>query len=49
MAQVEIESVESQKWPYADVHLTDSRNHALAHRSGLDPRTHRMLELGAQQ
>jgi hypothetical protein len=31
------------------VHLTDSGNHAVAHGSGLDPRTHRMLEHGVQQ
>jgi hypothetical protein len=31
------------------VHLTDSGNHAVAHGSGLDPRTHRMLEHGAQK
>src|SRR5580698_7278463 len=49
MTQVEIKSVESQQWPYADVHLTDSRNHAVAYGSGLDPRARRMLEHGAQQ
>ena len=49
MTEVEIESLQSQQRPDADVYQPDSGNHAMAHGRGLDPRTHRVLEHGSQQ
>jgi hypothetical protein len=49
MPEVEIESLESQQRPDADVYEPDSGNCAMAHGSGLDPRSHHVLELGTQQ
>ena len=49
MTEVEIESLQSQQRPDADVYLPDSGNHAMAHGRGLDPRTHGVLEHGSQQ
>jgi hypothetical protein len=47
--KVEIESLQSQKRPDADVYQPDSSNCAMAHGCGLDPRSHRVLEPGSQQ
>jgi hypothetical protein len=49
MTDVEIESLQSQQRPDADVYQPNSGNHAMAHGRGLDPRTHRVLEHGSQQ
>ena len=49
MTQVEIESLQPQQRPDADVYQPDSGSHAMAHGRGLDPRTHRLLEHGSQQ
>ncbi|HMJ99329.1 MAG TPA: hypothetical protein VK552_08450, partial [Reyranella sp.] len=49
MTEVEIESLQSQQRPDADVYHTDSGNRAMAHGLGLDPRSHRVLEYGSQQ
>jgi hypothetical protein len=49
MTEVEIESLQSQQRPDADVYQPDSGNHAMAHGRRLDPRTHRVLEHGSQQ
>jgi hypothetical protein len=47
--KLEIESLQSQQRPDADVYDTDSGNRAMAHDRGLDPRSHRVLERGSQQ
>jgi hypothetical protein len=47
--KVEIESLQSQQRPDADVYHTDSGNRAMAHGRGLDPRSHPVLEHGSQQ
>jgi hypothetical protein len=47
--KLEIESLQSQQWPDADVYRTDSGNRAMAHGLGLDPRSHPVLEHGSQQ
>ena len=44
MTEVEIQSLQSQQRPDADVHQPDSGNHAMARGRGLDPRTHSALE-----
>jgi hypothetical protein len=49
MTEVEIEPLQSQQRPDADVYLLDSGNHAMARGRGLDPRTRRVLEHGSQQ
>jgi hypothetical protein len=49
MTEVEIEPLQSQQRPDADVYYTDSGNRAMAHGLGLDPRSHPMLEHGSQQ
>jgi hypothetical protein len=49
MTEVEIESLQSQQRPDADVYHTDSSDRAMAHGRGLDPRSHRVLEHGTQQ
>jgi hypothetical protein len=49
MTEVEIESLQSQQRPDADVYQPNSGNHAMAHGRGLDPRTHRVLEHRSQQ
>jgi hypothetical protein len=49
MTEVEIESLQSQQRPDADVYHTDSGNRAMAHGRGLDPRSHPVLEHGPQQ
>ena len=49
MTEVEIESLQSQQRPDADVYQPDSGNHAMAHGRGLDPRTHSVLERRFQQ
>jgi hypothetical protein len=49
MTEVEIEPLQAQQRPDADVYLPDSDNRAIAHGLGLDPRTHRVLEHGSQQ
>jgi hypothetical protein len=49
MTEVEIEPLQSQQRPDADVYLLDSGNHAMARGRGLDPRAHRVLEHGSQQ
>lgn len=49
MTDVEIESLQSQKRPDADVNQPDSGNRAVAHGRGLDPRPNRVLEHGSQQ
>jgi hypothetical protein len=46
--KVEIESLQSQQRPDADVYHTDSGNRAMAHGRGLDPRSHRVFERGSQ-
>jgi hypothetical protein len=43
MTEVEIESLQSQQRPDADVYHADSGNRAMAHRLGLDPRSHAVL------
>jgi len=43
MTEVEIESLQSQQRPDADVYPPNSGNHAMAHGRGLDPRTHGVL------
>jgi len=48
MTKVEIDSLQSQQWPDADVYQSDSGRDAMAHGRGLDPRTHRVLEHGSQ-
>jgi hypothetical protein len=47
--KVEIESLQSQQRPGADVYEPDSSNRAMAHSRGLDPRSHLVLEHGSQQ
>jgi hypothetical protein len=47
--KLEIESLQSQQRPDADVYYTDSDNRAMAHGLGLDPRSHPMLEHGSEQ
>jgi len=47
--KVEIESLQSQQRPDADVYYTDSDNRAMAHGLGLDPRSHPVLDHGSQQ
>jgi hypothetical protein len=49
MTELEIESLQSQQRPDADVYYTDSGNRATAHGLGLDPRSHPVLEHGSQQ
>jgi hypothetical protein len=49
MTEVEIEPLQSQQRPDADMCLLDSYNHAMARSRGLDPRAHRVLEHGSQQ
>jgi hypothetical protein len=49
MTEVEIESLQSQQRPDADVYQPDSSNCAMAHGCGLDPRSHRVPEHGSQQ
>jgi hypothetical protein len=49
MTELEIESLQSQQRPDADVYYTDSGNRAMAHGRGLDPRSHPLLEHGPQQ
>jgi hypothetical protein len=49
MTEVEIESLQSQQRPDADVYKPDTGSHAMAHGRGLDPHTHRVLEHGSQQ
>jgi hypothetical protein len=49
MTEVEIESLQSQQRPDADVYHTDSGNYAMAHGRGLDPRSHPVLNYGSQQ
>jgi hypothetical protein len=49
MTEIEIESLQSQQGPDADVYCTDSGNRAMARGLGLDPRSHLMLEQGSQQ
>jgi hypothetical protein len=49
MTEVEIESLQSQQRPDADVYQPDSSNCAMAHGCGLDPRSHCVLEHGSQQ
>jgi hypothetical protein len=49
MTEVEIESLQSQQRPDADVYQPDSSNCAMAHGCGLDPRTNRVLKHGSQQ
>jgi hypothetical protein len=49
MTEVEIELLQSQQRPDADVYQPDSGNCAMARGRGLDPRTHRVLEHGSQQ
>jgi len=46
--KVEIESLQSQHRPDADVYQPDSGNCAMAHGRGLDPRSHAVLEHGSQ-
>jgi hypothetical protein len=47
--KIEIESLQSQQRPDADVYQPDSGNCATAHGCRLDPRSHRVLEHGSQQ
>jgi hypothetical protein len=49
MTEIEIESLQSQQRPDADVYQPYSGNYAMAHGRGLDPRSHRVLERGSQQ
>jgi hypothetical protein len=49
MTELEIESLQSQQRPDADVYHTDSGNRAMAHGLGLDPHSHPVLEHGSQQ
>jgi hypothetical protein len=49
MPKLEIESLQSQQRPDADVYFTDSGNRAMARGLGLDPRSHPVLEHGSQQ
>jgi hypothetical protein len=49
MTEVEIESLQSQQRPDADVYHADSSNRAMVHGRGLDPRSHALLEHGSQQ
>jgi hypothetical protein len=49
MTELEIESLQSQQRPDADVYYTDSGNRAMAHGLGLDPRSQCVLEHGPQQ
>jgi hypothetical protein len=49
MTEVEIESLQSQQRPDADVYHTDSSNRAMAHGRRLDPRSHPVLEHRSQQ
>ena len=49
MTEVEIESLQSQQRPDADVYHADSGNYAMAHGCGLDPRSRRVFERGSQQ
>jgi hypothetical protein len=49
MTEVEIESLQSQQRPDADVYHTDSGNRAMAHGRGLEARSHPVLEHGVQQ
>jgi hypothetical protein len=49
MTEVEIDSLQSQQRPDADVYQPDSGNQAMACGRGLDPRTHRMLNHGSQR
>jgi hypothetical protein len=49
MTEIEIDSLQSQQWPNADVYYTDSGNRAMAHGLGLDPRSHLVLDQGSQQ
>jgi hypothetical protein len=48
MTEVEIESLQSQQRPDANVYHTDSGNRAMAHGLGLDPRSHPVLQHGSQ-
>jgi hypothetical protein len=47
--KLEIESLQSQQRPDADVYHTDSGNRAMADGLGLDPRSHPVLEHRSQQ
>ena len=47
MTQVEIESLQSQQRPDADVYALDSSDQAMARSFGLNPCTHRLLEQGS--
>jgi len=49
MTEVEIDFLQSQQRPDADMYQPDLGNHAMAHGRGLDPRTHRLLERRSQQ
>jgi hypothetical protein len=49
VTEVEIDSLQSQQRPDADVYQPDSGNYAMAHGCGLDPCSHRVLEHGTQQ
>jgi hypothetical protein len=49
VTKVEIESLQAQQRPDADVYSRDLGNHAMVHGRGLDTRTHRVLEHGIQQ
>jgi hypothetical protein len=49
MTEVEIESLQSQQRPDADMYHTDSGNRAMARGLGLDPRSHPVLQNGSQQ
>jgi hypothetical protein len=49
MTEVKIEPLQAQQWPDADMYLPNSNNYAMTHGSGLDPRTHRVLEHGSGQ
>jgi hypothetical protein len=47
--KVQIEPLQLQQRPDADVDYTDSSNCAMVHGCGLDPRSHRVFEHGSQQ
>jgi hypothetical protein len=47
--KVEIESLQSQERPDADVYYADSGNRTMVRGRGLDPRSHPVLEHGSQQ
>jgi hypothetical protein len=49
MTELEIESLQSQQRPDADVYYTDSGNRAMAHGRRLDPCSHPVLKHGSQQ